>query len=204
MEVLKGFNAPKLYHMLFQEDSTFEGWLKDLGLLFGARICTCGGNMGLKRRSGERYQTWRCNRAKCGKEKGFLVGTFFEGAHITLKEAIHLSYLWCRQTHTQDEVMFDLRRGDGSSLSSSTITDWNNFFREICIEYYIRNPIRLGGNNILVEIDETVITKRKYERGRLIENQQWIFGLIEYKSGRCVLIPVENRDAETLLPIIQY
>ena len=53
-----------------------------------------------------------------------------------------------------------------------------------------------------MEFDETVITRRKYERDRLVANQQWIFGLIERGSGKCALVKVPNRSAETLLPLI--
>lgn len=67
----------------------------------------------------------------------------------------------------------------------------------------MRNHIKIGGPGTIVEIDETVITRRKYERGRLVSNQQWIFGLIERGSCRCVLMPVERRNAATLLPIIE-
>lgn len=33
--------------------------------------------------------------------------------------------------------------------------------------------------------------------------QQWYFGGIERGSGRCFIVPVEYRNADTLLPIIQ-
>jgi len=68
--------------------------------------------------------------------------------------------------------------------------------------YYEAHPIKLGGHGVIVEIDETVISKRKYNRG-LVSNQQWFFGGVERGSGRCFLVPVDQRDASTLLPIIQ-
>ena len=49
--------------------------------------------------------------------------------------------------------------------------------------------------------------KRKYNRGRLPENrrQEWLFGGVQRgSSGReCFLVPVQRRDAATLLPLIQ-
>jgi hypothetical protein len=33
---------------------------------------------------------WRCPVKKCRKERGYLVGTFFEGMHLTFKEVIFL------------------------------------------------------------------------------------------------------------------
>jgi transposase-like protein len=52
-----------------------------------------------------------------------------------------------------------------------------------------------------VEIDESKFGKRKYHRGRLIHGQ-WVFGLVERESGRAIMLPVEKRNAETLISII--
>ena len=136
MEELINFNARKLYQKLFMSDDEFDMWLKRLGLLFTERACVCGGKMGLKRKPDERYPSWRCTRNSCRKERGYLVETWFEGTHLTLKEVFHLSYLWSRQTHDHDEIMFDMQRQDRSTISPTTITDFNNFFREVCVYHY--------------------------------------------------------------------
>ena len=56
----------------------------------------------------------------------------------------------------------------------------------------------------MVEIDETVLTRRKYHRGQLRAEERWFFGGVERDSNgeKCFLVPVEKRDAATLLPII--
>ena len=42
-----------------------------------------------------------------------------------------------------------------------------------------------------------------YFRGERVEGQ-WLFGGVEKgDSSKCFLVPVENRKAETLLPLIQ-
>lgn len=74
--------------------------------------------------------------------------------------------------------MHELKREDGSTVSSKTITDWGNFFRDLCTEYFIKNPVQIGGENKIVEIDETVLVRRKYNRGRVVD-EQWIFGGVE-------------------------
>lgn len=60
----------------------------------------------------------------------------------------------------------------------------------------------LGGVGKNIEIDESKFGKRKYNRGKRVEGQ-WVFGLIERETGRVVLVPVERRNTETLLPIIK-
>jgi transposase-like protein len=59
-----------------------------------------------------------------------------------------------------------------------------------------------------VEVDETVLVRRKYNRGRLpVDNksgkQLWVFGGIERGTSNCFIVPVEKRDKETLLSLIE-
>lgn len=63
-----------------------------------------------------------------------------------------------------------------------------------------QNPI--GGEGIVVEIDEAKIGKRKYNRGRLITGK-WIFGAFERDTGKAFIVPVDDRTRETLLNIIK-
>ena len=49
----------------------------------------------------------------------------------------------------------------------------------------------------IVEIDETLMYRRKYNRGRLL-NDVWIFGGICREDGRVFAVVVENRKEETL------
>ena len=161
MEELKKFNARDLFSKLFSTDEIFEKWLVELGLIHKERKCEiCGGDMSKSQRKKRNYPTWRCTVHTCRHETGFLVGTFFEGMHLTLKDAFQISYYWCRQTHTRDEILFDMQR-ENETISRTTVTDWNNFYREICVDYYIRNPIKIGGSGTIVEIDETILTKKK-------------------------------------------
>ena len=54
-----------------------------------------------------------------------------------------------------------------------------------------------------VEIDESKFGKRKYHRGHKVEGQ-WVFGGWEkYNKQKIFMIPVHNRKATTLLPLIK-
>ena len=56
----------------------------------------------------------------------------------------------------------------------------------------------------MVEINETVLCKPKYYKGREIaREEQWFFGGVERQSGKAFMQPVERRNATTLLPILQ-
>src|SRR3982750_3733849 len=60
----------------------------------------------------------------------------------------------------------------------------------------------LGGEEIIVEIDESKFGKRKYNRGHRVDGQ-WIVGGFERGTGRLFLVAVENRTKETLLSVIK-
>ena len=53
-----------------------------------------------------------------------------------------------------------------------------------------------------VQIDECLIAKRKYHRGRLVP-EQWIFGMYDVNAGVGVVGYVLNRSCATILPIIE-
>jgi len=84
----------------------------------------------------------------------------------------------------------------------NTLVHWSRTFREIIFEYLSLTAKPLGGIGRVVEIDESLFGRRKYNRGKRV-NGQWIFGMIERETGRVALIPVENRTRDTLLPIIK-
>ncbi|CAG8629480.1 10323_t:CDS:2, partial [Scutellospora calospora] len=60
-----------------------------------------------------------------------------------------------------------------------------------------------GGEGIVVEIDESKFSKRKYHRGRKV-NSVWVIGGIEKTDeSKIFLVIVEKRDKETIREIIE-
>jgi len=136
MDDLRDFNEAKLYKKLFLPIGEFEEWLKEAELLHRHRNCDkCGSAMTLKFQAGQKHPKWRCNkrvdRKKCGRKIGYLVGTWFEGAHLSFKEIFQLSFYFCRQTHTRELMRFDMERSGGDKLGEHAIVDWMEFYREV-------------------------------------------------------------------------
>ena len=48
-------------------------------------------------------------------------------------------------------------------------------FRAVCTWWLQQNPVQIGGVGVIAEIDESLMSKRKYNRGRL-RRERWVFG----------------------------
>ena len=108
-----------------------------------------------------------------------------------------LTYFWCWDL-PNDFVQIQLGIG-----SNKSIVDWYNFCREVCTVVLERESMQIGGQNIIVEIDEAKFGKRKFHRGKHVDGT-WVFGGIKRENNQNLfLVPVEDRSAETLVPLIQ-
>ena len=76
--------------------------------------------------------------------------------------------------------------------------------RYCMVEDLLANPPLLGGMGKIVELDESLIGNRKYNRGRLVKGK-WLLRGVERGSNNCFLLECENnhRDHHTLIPIIK-
>ena len=85
-----------------------------------------------------------------------------------------------------------------------TSVDWANFVRDMCKKYvhdYINSGEKLAGN---IELDESVFGRKvKYNRGNPRGQKIWIFGMIDRVANNLILYPVDKRDANTLIPLIE-
>jgi transposase-like protein len=61
---------------------------------------------------------------------------------------------------------------------------------------------KIGGPDKVVEIDESKLGQRKFNRGHPFKGQ-WVFGGVERHSGRTFFVPVPDRSAETLVAVIR-
>ncbi|KCZ74571.1 hypothetical protein H311_04462, partial [Anncaliia algerae PRA109] len=54
-------------------------------------------------------------------------------------------------------------------IQSESVTAWCSHLRELLPDSLEYSEIKIGGPGIIVEIDETKLGKRKYNRGHVIE-----------------------------------
>lgn len=67
--------------------------------------------------------------------------------------------------------------------SSTTVSVYLNFFRQLVSETLQDDDELIGGPGIIVEIDESKLGKRKYHRGHRVEGV-WVLGGIERKGQK--------------------
>ena len=74
---------------------------------------------------------------------------------------MNLAYFWLMEfSHTQIIQM--------TNHSATTLTSFFAFFRQLVAEDIDEHREVIGGENIVVEIDESKFAKRKYHRGHRV------------------------------------
>ena len=115
-------------------------WLAQHGLIHNELCCLdCDEPMTLQSRRAQRFvdgYCWACPR--CRQQKSVTCDSFFAGSKLTLLQLIHCIYWWSRQLK-QADASFEM----GMSLKS--MVDWHNFIRDVCCQYLLDHPIRMGG-----------------------------------------------------------
>jgi transposase-like protein len=144
---------------------------------------------------------WRCQKKniatglKCSYSSSLLSGTLFEGLRISIEKMVCFMIMWI-SNQSLKIIEQELQ------LSKWTCVKLSKFFRSVVFDKMVTKFEPIGGEGKTVEIDESKFGKRKYHRGHRV-NGQWVLGGYERETGLVFMVPVEKRDRDTLLPIIQ-
>lgn len=140
---------------------------------------------------------FRCSNQGCRARHSLIINSFFENLHFPLYKYIFIFYYWASQTPLHIAV-------EHLGISLVSLISHYNFCRDICSWKLIQQPIRLGGPGIVVQIDESVFVKAKYNIGHAMQRQQrWVFGIYDTITKQGYITFVNSRDEATLLPIIE-
>jgi transposase-like protein len=182
-------NLKSLKNILFDEQECIN-FLFEQNILYKPQSCSQCDSLLFRER-----KLWRCCNNQCRKSVSIFKDSFFAKDRLICSDTMLIGYLWlCKSKYTP---IYHI-----TGHSSITITNYTNLFRELIIDTLKDEDDIIGGDNIVVEIDESKFGKRKYHRGRMIDGV-WIVGGIERtEDKKCFVKIVENRTAETLHEII--
>jgi hypothetical protein len=185
--------------LISTEKRAFDFCFK-FGLIDQSRRCNCGRQMEIQINRQEKHGlhfVCTASRSICSKKRTMLADTFFYRARISIRTCLKCIAGYAVGL-TSDQVFFYT-----GIRSSGSIASWINFFRDICCAFVDGSGRhKIGGIECTVEIDETLIFKRKSNVGRLLSNEisgTWIFGGICRETGDAFIVPVANRNTEPLL-----
>jgi transposase-like protein len=185
------------------EQNSFK-FARNVGLLDNEILCECGRIMLERKKSDRKYgRYFVCSGGKnvCLKNRSILHGSFFKNSKLSITQGFKAIAGYAMElTNNQLGFLIGIKSGN-------TMIDWNNHFRVICrTDILSDDRTMIGGDNCTVEIDETYIFKRKYNVGRLSQNQQsgtWVFGGLCRETGDVFVCPVKTRNRDTLFTIIR-
>merc|ERR1712228_817655 len=118
--------------------------------------------------------TWRCPLKKCEKRVSLRDGSFFSKAKLPLWKIVRFVHIWTQDTLIDDKM----RELDELDISKPTAIEWSNSLQDVC-KNYVRDwqPPTSGcdmqGQQIIVEIDESLFFKIKYNRGQRHERPKY-------------------------------
>ena len=160
--------------------------------------CTfCDRAMGIQKYSrAQDGVAWRCSN--CKRISSIRTGTAYRNSNLPLYKILAIVYLSAMDV-TQKNI------GCALNVTEETVSSVQAKTRDAFSRELSNLDLRLGGNNCIVEIDESLVAKAKLTRNphsRPVQ-QRWIFGMYDRNQKVGVIKFVDDRSAQTLLPIIQ-
>ncbi|XP_045121432.1 uncharacterized protein LOC123510360 isoform X2 [Portunus trituberculatus] len=158
------------------------------------KCCICGRELTLVKCGRRIGAVWRCPSHK-GNCISIRSGSFWEKSRLPLSKLVQLAFCWAYD-HS-NKTCEDL-----TGVNKNTVGQWYQYFRDVCSHHLIQNPIMIGGENLIIELDESVVTRRRDRTGHGTP-ERLVFGGFCPSTQEGFLVFVPNKEAATLLPIIQ-
>lgn len=199
---VKNLNNPFIFYKLFtsaESDSLIE-WMQNQELLRNSYYCVkCKKKSVIVRRVRRREcLSYRCSgNNNC--ETSIRKDSFFEHFRLSLGDIFLflINYL--------DGVSIYKSALRSGNCPSNTGTRWGQIIRQIMMHRvhleYFANGYQFTST---CQLDECCLSRRvKFHRGSAVGPVAWIWGCCCVATGRILILPVINRSAATLVPIIE-
>lgn len=194
-EELLNINLIELNHILENQEATYT-FLRKIEHIKETRQCPkCGHKMHIEKDNSS-YLKHRYRCYKCQKSLSLLADSIYFKSKLTPREFILIIYMFSSYYSRN-------KTAQESRVNLSTITDIFTLLRKACETYLMDSELEpIGGADHIVEIDETLVSRKKYHKGREVK-ENWIFGGIDRTTNELFAFLVENRKADTLLDVIK-
>ena len=141
-------------------------WCRQYGLMAVHMNCpTCNLPCNEQNRAVIDGKTWRCTVRACRKIINIRKGSFFEGSHLQLWQILGITSIWVMSAGKSRGLSVKDVQAQLDIGHAGTVVDWNQYCRDIAVQYFLNNPVQLGGPGRIVEIDESLFSRRKNNQG---------------------------------------
>jgi hypothetical protein len=175
---------------IFFDEASCIQFALDNGILYPRPQCrNC-------RRQTHEERFWVCNNIACKGKQSIFKDSVFGNRRILCCEIMLMARLWISK-NSVDSIQ------DLTGHSKGTVVGYVQQFRKLVTDAIRETQQPIGGNDIVVEVDETKLGKRKFHRGHYVEGV-WIVGGVERTPERRMFAErVADRSAETLLEVLR-
>nr|VZI30167.1 unnamed protein product [Spirometra erinaceieuropaei] len=163
-------------------------------LLPTIQACLCRKPMRLHARKvcsdGVIFQCTRCHRRKSVR-----TGSLFEGSHLTLSKIMKILLAFVRGARVK-------QCEQETEVAHNTVLSWYRICRDVCSAVLPRLTRQLGGPGIEVQLDATMVSRRKRNAKRR-RVPYWIVGMYDTRQRRAVFEQLNDRSWTSLRAVIR-
>lgn len=192
-------NLKHLFALEYEGNAVVLEWCMANGLIGKYYECpVCSREMKLNKCSGVDGFEWRCHlrgENAHDRRRSIRNGTWFARSHLSIIVVLQMTYMWVYKA-SNEFIKNEM------AVNNHTVIDWKGFCREVCMDICVNESVMLGGENEIVEIDESKFGSRKYNRGKRVDDG-WVFAGVQRGTNKCFMQVVQQRDKETLLDVIK-
>jgi hypothetical protein len=181
------------FYQMFPNDNTCFKFLAAEGVFYDSLPCP-GCNKPMKRN--EDKSVFRCTTNSCNqREISMRKHTFFFDTSLSCRAIMFMALLWLAGVGHLSVIEL-------THHSPNTVSNFFKYFRQLISSNLTVEECMIGGPDVIVEIDETKLGKRKYNKGHRVDGVWILCGIERTIEANAFCVPLKNRSAETLENII--